>query len=52
LFAAPATFKAYEARSNKELLMLDIIAFIALALLPALALLYVKGCDRLKGSRP
>lgn len=32
--------------------MLDVIASITLALLFALGVTYVHGCDRLKGTRP
>lgn len=32
--------------------MLDLIAILSTAAMFALALLYVRGCDRLKGTRP
>ena len=31
--------------------MIDVFAFVTLSLLFALAVLYVHGCDRLKGTR-
>jgi hypothetical protein len=32
--------------------MLDLVAVVSLGLMFALSLLYVSGCDRLKGPRP
>lgn len=32
--------------------MLDLIAVVSLTVLFALGLVYVRGCDRLKGTRP